>query len=285
MINILQKKVNYFLFLIFFLSFIFFAKNVSYAVTVTSFEINPSSPTYNSLFDCVIGLDIDYSNIACGLRPLGSNQKPWDICPKKGETGHRYTENNKRYYKCIANSETNVPIPGKYEIVTWEFWADGAEGKALFSKEINIINQPPPTTAPTATPRPTSTPIPTRNFILEIPRSTPTSSEVAPNPVNEINPSAEAENYPEPQNNINFDSSFNFTDYFLKMQKNILTDSLSRGNNFVDNTSSLINNNISNLANEINKVLINLNIPHTNLINLPILDYLLNASWQQEELL
>ncbi|MBI3955042.1 hypothetical protein HY338_01250 [Candidatus Gottesmanbacteria bacterium] len=130
------------------------------AVTVSNVEVNPSSPVWGQKFECILTVDVDDSNLACDLLPVNApdTQKPLDICPKRNGLGHQRTEGNRRYYNCLADSSTGVPGPGNYRIVAWHFYSDGAYGDVIYSKNIQILNVPPPTNTPYPTLTPISTP-------------------------------------------------------------------------------------------------------------------------------
>ncbi len=123
-------------------------------------EINPSSPVWGQKFECILTVDTDESNLACDLLPINApdTQKPIDICPKRDGLGHQRTEGNRRYYRCLADSSTGVPGPGNYRIIAWRFYADGEYGDVIYSKNIQIINAPPPTNTPYPTPTTINTP-------------------------------------------------------------------------------------------------------------------------------
>ncbi len=152
-------------------SFLLLASQVQ-AVTVSNVEINPSSPVWGQKFDCILTVDTDESNLACDLLPVNApdTQKPLDICPKRDGLGHQRTEGNRRYYSCLADSSTGVAGPGNYRIVAWHFYSDGQYGDVIYSKNIQILNVPPPTSTPYPTLTPISTPtrIPTVTSIPAI---------------------------------------------------------------------------------------------------------------------
>lgn len=173
--SISEKK---YFFSLFFFSFLFLTFSVEpvWAVKVSNIEIIPSALVYNDQFECVFTVDFDESNLACGL--LGINdpdtKKPWDICPKTGNLGHRYTEGNKRHYNCVAGSQTGIPAPGRYRIVAWRFYSDGAYGDVVASKEVTILSQAPPTNTPVPAQRPS--PSPTQTIVPTV------TSPIAPQP-------------------------------------------------------------------------------------------------------
>ncbi|MCL4377911.1 MAG: hypothetical protein M1409_05945 [Actinobacteria bacterium] len=144
---IVQQFVKIFLFFLYFIIFTFMS-NQAYAVTVTSLWVSPQSPSYNTVFSCGITVDVDNHDVACGMVPANAanNTMPWDICPKKNGLGRQdNTTTTNILYKCIANSSTNIPGPGNYKIVAWQFWNDGAEGQTLASIPVNVIAYQAPT--------------------------------------------------------------------------------------------------------------------------------------------
>ena len=156
--KIIAEKIKIILFSF---TFLLFSYSPVHAVNVSNIEINPSTPAYNEMFECVLTVDVDESNLACDMLRLTDpdTTKPWDICPKRDILGHRYTSGNQRYYNCIADSSTGVPGPGTYRIVAWRFYSDGMYGDVIAQKEITIREKP----LPTSTPRPSSTPYPTKS--------------------------------------------------------------------------------------------------------------------------
>ncbi len=145
--------------LLFVFGFLLLASSVQ-AVTVSNVEINPSSPVWGQKFECILTVDIDDSNLACDLLPINApdTQKPIDICPKLPGLGYQKTEGSRRHYSCLADSSTGVAGPGRYRIVAWRFYGDGETGDVIYSKNIEILNTPPPSNTPYPTPTYINTP-------------------------------------------------------------------------------------------------------------------------------
>lgn len=168
--KIISEKIKIILFSF---TFLLFSYSSVHAVNVSNIEINPSTPAYGEKFDCIFTVDYDESMLACDMLRLDDpdTTKPWDICPKRDDLGHRYTSGNQRFYHCVADQSTGVPGPGTYRIVAWRFYSDGMYGDVIAQKEITIREKP----LPTSTPRPSNTPIPSKS---PTPRPTYTSTPI-----------------------------------------------------------------------------------------------------------
>jgi hypothetical protein len=149
-----------YIFPLFLLLILLFVKTTSVSVRTASatevlrITIDPPFPAYNQPFKCTLTLDRDDHRNACDLMPLNApmGMFPWDIC----RIDHISSDAHTRFYNCVANKDRNVPGPGNYQIVVWNFTGDGETGQVTARQNITILDQLPPT--PTNIPKPTFPP-------------------------------------------------------------------------------------------------------------------------------